>query len=97
VWFHLNAAERAPRYDPIEAGVDEDLTYVLGPIEPVLKRLSPLLKRPVKLTDAEFDDLIAFLREGIFDPRALPKKLCKLIPPRVPSGKPLLKFEGCPQ
>jgi cytochrome c peroxidase len=97
VWFHLNAAERAPRYDPIEAGVDEDLTYVLGPIEPVLERLSPLLKRPVKLTDAEFDDLIAFLREGIFDPRALPEKLCKLVPPRVPSGKPLLKFEGCPQ
>ena len=96
VRFHLNPTERAPHYDPIEAGVDEDLTHVLGPIDPVLERLDPLLKRPVKLTDAEFDDLIAFLREGIFDPRALPEKLCNLVPHRVPSGKSLLTFEGCP-
>ena len=96
VRFHLNPAKQAPRYDPVQAGVDEDLTHILGPIDPVLERLDPLLKQPVKLTHAEFDDLIAFLREGIFDRRVLPKKLCKLTPQNVPSGQPVLTFEGCP-
>ena len=77
--------------------MDDDLTHILGPIDPVLERLDPLLKQPVKLTHAEFNDLIAFLREGIFDRRALPKKLCKLVPQSVPSGQPVLTFEGCPQ
>ena len=50
VRFHLNPAKWAPRYDPVQAGVDEDLTHCLGPIEPVLARLYLLLKQPVKLT-----------------------------------------------
>ena len=71
VRFHLNPIKRAPRYDPMQAGVDEDLTHRLGPMDPVLERLDPLLKQPVKLTGAEFHDVIAFLREGIFDPPGL--------------------------
>jgi cytochrome c peroxidase len=97
VRFHLNPATWAPRYDPRQAGVADDLTHRLGPMAPVLERLDPLLKPPVHLTEAEFHDLIAFLRDGLLDRRALPQQLCKLMPPRVPSGQPVLTFEGCPQ
>jgi hypothetical protein len=48
------------------------------------------------LTEQEFQDLLAFLRAGLLDPRATPGNLCKLIPATVPSGLPVLRFEGCP-
>ena len=37
-----------------------------------------------------------FLRTGLLDDRALSSHLCKLIPASVPSGLPVLTFEGCP-
>ena len=39
---------------PREAGVDRDLRMRLGPIEPVLARLDPLLRKPTNLTRQEF-------------------------------------------
>jgi hypothetical protein len=67
----------------------------LGPIESVLATLDPLLALPIDLTEHEFDELLAFVREGLLDERALPRALCRLIPAAVPSGRPMLTFEGC--
>jgi len=93
---HLDVQASACGYDPITAGVDEDLTYVVAPANRVLSTLDPVLSRPTVLSARELADLVAFVRDGLLDPRAAPAELCKLIPEEVPSGKPLLEFEGCP-
>jgi cytochrome c peroxidase len=92
---HLNVFKSAHAYDPVEAGVPEDLTSRLGPIEPVLQRLDPLLRTPIHLKREEFDDLVSFVRDGLLDERAKAENLCKLVPARVPSGMPVLDFEAC--
>jgi cytochrome c peroxidase len=89
--FHLDAISSARNYDPAQAGVDPDLR--LGPIEPVLKRIDKLLKKPAKLSDDEFQWLLDFVRDGLHDPRATPEKLRQLIPDRLPSGRPVHIFE----
>jgi hypothetical protein len=48
---------------------------------------------PIQLTDEEFSHLVDFVRHGLLDPRILPKRLKRLVPKRVPSGKPMLDFE----
>jgi cytochrome c peroxidase len=93
---HLNVSQSARNYDPVAAGVAADLAQRLGPIEPVLARLDPLLQTPITLTRREFTDLVAFVRYGLLDKRAKPVNLCKLIPTTVPSGLPPLSFEQCP-
>jgi cytochrome c peroxidase len=92
---HLNVYKSAHTYDPVEAGLPADLTHRVGPIEPVLKRLDPLLKTPVLLSGEEFDDLVSFVRDGLLDERAKPDNLCKLVPAQVPSGLPVLEFQAC--
>jgi len=94
---HLDVFESARGYDPVRAGVDRDLTFRLGPIEPVLARIDPLLATPVHLGAREFNALVAFVREGLLDERADKKSLCDLVPAVVPSGFPTMRFEGCPQ
>jgi hypothetical protein len=54
-----------------------------------------LLSARPELTLAEIDDLVAFLRDGLVDPRAKPENLCHIIPKPVHSGMPLQVFEGC--
>jgi hypothetical protein len=39
---------------------------------------------------------VAFVRDGLLDDRARKENLCKLVPPSVPSGFPVLQFERCP-
>jgi cytochrome c peroxidase len=92
---HLDVYQSARNYDPIKAGVPADLAFRLGPIEPVLDRLDPLLRTPILLEDDEFADLVSFVKEGLLDDDADPKKLCRLIPSNVPSGLPMLTFETC--
>ena len=92
---HLDVFESARDYDPVAAGVDADLTQRLGPIEPVLERVDPLLAEPIQLSSPEFNDLVAFVREGLLDARARPERLCRLVPREVPSGMPIGVFEGC--
>ena len=94
---HLHVFESARGYEAISARVDKDLTYRLGPIEPVLERLDPLLLRPPHLTREEFESLVAFVRTGLLDGRAEPRNLCSLVPTTLPSGMPALRFEECPQ
>ena len=93
--FHLNTLALAPLYNAAAQGVDADLTHRLGPIQPVLDKMDPEMTAPA-LTEAEKLDLIAFVKTGLLDPRAKKENLCKLIPKVVPSGLPVLTFEGCP-
>lgn len=93
---HLDVARSARTYSAVSAGVDADLTHRLGPIEPVLARLDPLVATPLRLTNAQFTDLLSFVRDALLDPRAAAANLCPLAPASVPSGATVLTFEGCP-
>jgi len=93
VRFHLNAIGSAPGYNPAAAGLDIDLQGPRGPSAPVLARIDPALATPVNLSNAEFRQLIAFLRTGLLDPKAKAHDLRKLIPARLPSGRPVAKFQ----
>jgi cytochrome c peroxidase len=92
--FHLNVVEGAKNYDPFDAGVPAELQQV-GPLVPK-NRIAPSLRKPIKLTNAEFDDLVRFVRTGLLDERVKKSNLCGLIPRTVPSGLAVLTFEGCP-
>ncbi|MEK6283198.1 MAG: cytochrome c peroxidase [Acidobacteriota bacterium] len=91
--FHLNVVEEATNYNPAAAGVDADLAGPLGPIEPVLARLDYRVAVPTTVTKKEFRQLLAFLRNGLLDPRASPENLRKLIPKKLPSGRPVHVFQ----
>jgi cytochrome c peroxidase len=92
---HLDPVSSALAYNPVSAGVDFDLALRRGPIEPVLERLDPLVAAPLVLSASEFEDLLAFVRDGLLDLRARPDQLCRMIPEKVLSGLPVLRFEGC--
>jgi cytochrome c peroxidase len=94
--FHLDAPTYARGYDPVVAGVDLDLRYRFGPIEPVLARIDPLLSHPPYLSLEEFEDLVAFVGGGLLDSRDRRPNLCRLVPASVPSGLPTMQFERCP-
>jgi len=93
VRHHLDVASSVRNYNPIAAGIDSDLTAPMGPIEPVLERLDPVLANPINLTDDEFRQLVDFVRNGLLDQRAKSENLRKLIPRSSPSGFPVLAFE----
>lgn len=92
---HLDVLQSAETYSATAAGVAPDLAQRRGPIQPVLDRLDPLVAQPTLLTGQEIEDLVAFVRDGLLDPRARPEKLCELVPKRLPSGRALAVFEGC--
>jgi cytochrome c peroxidase len=93
VAHHLKVIQSAHQYDPVAAGLDVDLTLRQGPRLPVLLRLDPLLRAATPLPRPDFAALVAFLRQGLLDPRATPAQLRRLVPPAVPSGMPVLDFE----
>jgi cytochrome c peroxidase len=88
---HLDVYTSARAYHP--GHLDEDLRGPLGPLEPVLERVDPRLREPIDLDADEFSDLVRFLRWGLLDPRAGFDQLRDLIPSKVPSGRPVLRFE----
>jgi cytochrome c peroxidase len=90
---HLNARASLRGYDPVAQGLPPDLAGPLGPRAPLLDALDPLIASPIVLTDSQFDDLVAFVRDGPLDPRATPARLRKLVPAHIPSGDPPLTFE----
>jgi cytochrome c peroxidase len=92
--FHLDAIGRAPFYNPATAGVPVDLQQTGPMIDPNL--IARRLQTPVILSNREFDDLVQFVKTGLLDDRARKSNLCGLIPQKVPSGMPVLTFEGCP-
>lgn len=89
--FHIDAIRSARDYNRNRAGLDSDLR--VGPIEPVLQRIDPLLATPITLTNNEIQWLTDFVRDGLQDPRATPERLRQLIPNRLPSGRPLHLFQ----
>lgn len=93
VRYHLDAVGSGPGYNPLVAGVAADLQGPTGPIAPVLARIDPALATPVRLSHEEFRQLVAFLRTGLFDPKANAHELRKLIPTQVPSGRPVHVFQ----
>jgi cytochrome c peroxidase len=92
---HLNVQDSILHYNAFHAGVAIDLTFRQGPSSPVLATLDPLLQMPIQLSEDEFQHLVAFVRNGLLDPRAKPKSLCDIVPASVPSGMPVLTFEKC--
>jgi cytochrome c peroxidase len=90
VRFHLDAPRGAASYS--SSRLPADLRGPPGPSAPVLDRLDPRLRTPVVLTDDEFAALIEFLRDGLLDPGARASKLRRLIPEKLPSGRPGLRF-----
>ncbi|MEK6776261.1 MAG: cytochrome c peroxidase [bacterium] len=88
---HLDPYTSALSYNT--SALPADLQGPLGPIEPVLDRLDPLLQTPIVLSGEEFTDLVDFVKYGLLDPRVLPERLKTLIPKKVPSGSETLTFE----
>jgi len=82
---HLNAFESARSYDPRAQGIAQDLNR-LGPIEPILARIDPILADPIDLTKDEVLQLTAFVRDGLLDDRAKWQNLIFQKPNWVPSG-----------
>lgn len=83
--YHLNAVSGALTYS--KATLPPDLRGPAGPMQPVLDRLDPLLRTPVPLSDDEFRSLVDFVRNGLLDPAAHPKRLRRLVPEKLPSGR----------
>jgi cytochrome c peroxidase len=90
---HLDVVTAVKRYSAVEQRLDPDLIGPLGPMEPVLDRLDPLLQEPIVLSEEEFRQLVGFVRVGLLDPRASPERLRRLVPNKLPSGRTPLIFE----
>ncbi|HEX2459069.1 MAG TPA: cytochrome c peroxidase [Vicinamibacterales bacterium] len=93
VRHHLNVVASALTYDPVVQGLDTDLTGPTAPLTPILLRLDPLLVSPQRLSEEQLDSIVAFLRNGLLDPRASPERLRHLIPEKLPSNRPSLVFQ----
>ncbi|HEX5836537.1 MAG TPA: cytochrome c peroxidase [Anaerolineales bacterium] len=91
--YHLNIMDSAVHYSPASQNLPADLSGPMGPMDPVLARLDPALSTPIVLTESQFEQLVAFVRHGLLDPRATPERLRRLVPRTVPSGRPMLVFE----
>ena len=89
--YHLNAVAGAATYSTNQ--LPADLRNPIGPLQPVLDRLDPLLRVPVNLSEAEFEALVGFVRDGLLDPAARPERLRRLIPEKLPSGRANLIFQ----
>jgi cytochrome c peroxidase len=90
---HLDPMGSLRAYDPASQRLPPDLAGPIGPTAPLLNALDPRLARPIRLSPTEFEDLLAFVRDGLLDPRATPRELRNLVPEAVPSGNPTLTFE----
>jgi cytochrome c peroxidase len=89
--YHLDALSGAAMFTT--ALLPPDLQGALGPAQPVLDRLDPLLLTAVQLSADEFDSLVDFVRNGLLDPAARPDRLRRLIPQKLPSGRANLFFQ----
>ena len=88
---HLDPVASATSYSPVRLAAD--LRGPTGPAAPVLERLDSRLGTATTLSDEEFTDLVAFVRNGLLDRSAEPHRLRRLIPERLPSGRAPLSFE----
>jgi cytochrome c peroxidase len=91
IQHHLNVAVSALTYDPVDQNLDADLTGPVAPSGPVLSRLDPLVQTPQALSQEQIGAIVAFLSDGLLDPRA--KALRHLVPDTLPSGRAPLEFQ----
>lgn len=92
--FHVNVIAGSRAYNPVTAGVPDDLAGRQGRRVPV-GLIDPRLRHPVPLNPRDVDDLVVFVRDALHDPRVYARHLCQLVPSSVPSGRPTLIFEEC--
>ena len=90
---HLDVETSLRSYDPAAERLSADLTERIGPIEPMLERLDPLVATPRRLSSDQLDALTAFVSTGLLDERALPARLRHLVPKELPSGRSPLTFQ----
>jgi cytochrome c peroxidase len=93
IQHHLDVVTSLDSYDPVAQGLPSDLSGPIGPVRPLLSRLDPLVSSPRRISSDQLDDLVAFVGDGLLDPRARPQSLRHLVPERVPSGRPTLTFQ----
>jgi cytochrome c peroxidase len=89
--YHMNAVGGAANFNTNL--LPPDLRGPIGPMAPVLARLDPALQAPVIASDAEFESLVDFVRNGLLDPEATPQRLRRLIPEKLPSGRANLIYQ----
>jgi cytochrome c peroxidase len=90
---HLDPRRSALAYTP--AGrLPADLAGPTGPVLPPLSRLDDRVRRPINMNAGEFADLVAFVRDGLLDPRARPERLKPLTPAWLPSRLTPLQFQN---
>jgi cytochrome c peroxidase len=92
---HLDVGTSARTYDPALNKIPRDLRN-MGPIEPVLATLDPLVANPIQLTDIEFNQLVAFVGEALLDPDDNRLFNCSERPAALPSRMQPLQFVDCP-
>jgi cytochrome c peroxidase len=85
IFHHLHVFESARNYDPRAENIAKDLNR-LGPIEPVLARVDPILAEPIDLTEDELRQLTIFVRFSLLDDRAKIENLVLEKPGSVPSN-----------
>lgn len=73
VRHHLDPRDAILRYDWQQLDPLLQSTWHGAPVDNarLLSTLDPLVAAPIELSDAEFDDLVTFLREGLTDTNAL--------------------------
>lgn len=87
---HLAPRQMARNYS--SAHLDPSMQGPLGPVEPVLDRLNPLIEEQPELSREEFEQIVEFVRVGLTDPEARPSALRSLVPESVPSGMAVHDF-----
>lgn len=92
--FHLDPVHNITQYSPSQNGVPDDLHYKASDMTEVIATIDPLLEEGIILTSGELNDLFLFVRDGLYDKKAAPEKMKKLIPQSVPSGVPISIFEN---
>jgi cytochrome c peroxidase len=93
ILHHLDVVSSLASYDPVQAGMPSDLAGPIGPTDAMLARIDPLVASPRQLSAEQLDELVSFVGDGLLDPRARPEHLRRLVPKRVPSGRPTLTFQ----
>src|SRR5262249_37192358 len=96
IQHHLDVVASLDSYDPTQEGLPPDLRGPIGPIEPMLARLDPLVSTPRTLSSRPLDELVPFVGKGLSDRRARPQNPQTFVPKEVPRGCSTLTFEFSP-
>ena len=82
---HLHAGGAGPRRGPERARSRHSSRFCRASTRSSRRRRT--------LTEQQLDALVAFVGNGLLDPRARPENLRRLVPQKLPSGRPPLTFE----